>query len=100
MKNIVLASALSLGSVSKIATTFQTMFFHDGIMDIVFQEDFTPLEIDRLPIAVIEAIDKTYGEEKIINTYFNELKEYKIDLQLEHGLHTVYTDENGNWISK
>ncbi|PNW28666.1 hypothetical protein [Formosa algae] len=101
MKNIALASALTLGSgLSNFTTSFQTMFFHDGIMDIVFQEDFTPLELNRLPVAVLEAVDKTYGEENIVNVYYNELKEYKIEFRLDRELQTVYTDENGHWITK
>ena len=100
MKNLALTSGLTIGGVLDAASAFQTMFFHDGIMDIVFQEDFTPLKLQRLPLAVLEAVNNMYGEEKIQNVYYNELKEYKIEVLLDENLHVVYTDENGHWITK
>ncbi|MDW5288310.1 hypothetical protein [Formosa sp. PL04] len=100
MRNIILASALALGGASTYATATQTMFFHDGIMDIVFQEDFTPISIKAVPTAIIEAVVKNYGEGKISEVYKNELNEYKLDLSLDSKTNTVYTDENGHWINK
>ncbi|WP_299781654.1 hypothetical protein [uncultured Formosa sp.] len=100
MKNIAIASALTLGSVSSFASAFQTTFFHDGIMDIVFQEDFTPIEIENLPTAIIDAVLKNYGEDKIGKAHKNELKEYKLELRVNNETQVVYTDEDGHWISK
>ena len=101
MKNIVIASALALGGISTYATSSpQPLFFHDGIMDIVFQEDFTPIEINTLPPAVLEAVVKNHGEAEIFNAYRNDLKEYKLELNLDNSTITVFKDENGHWINK
>ena len=100
MKNIVLASALALGGVSTYATSVQTMFFHDGIMDIVFQEDFIPIEINKLPTAILEAFSKDSSNGEISKAYKNDLQEYKLELTVNNKPETIYTDENGHWINK
>ncbi|MFB9052416.1 hypothetical protein ACFFVB_04925 [Formosa undariae] len=100
MKNIVIASALALGGISTYATTPQTMFFHDGIMDVVFQEDFTPIEINQLPGAILDEVVKHHGEVEISKAYRNDLREYKLELNLDNSIITVFKDENGHWINK
>ncbi|WP_066218679.1 hypothetical protein [Formosa haliotis] len=100
MRHIVLASALALGGVSSHAATPQTMFFHDGIMDIVFQEDFTRIANHDLPDSILAAIVKNFGEDTLAKAYMNELKEYKLELNLNDAIEIVYTDENGHWINK
>ncbi|MHA7944496.1 hypothetical protein ACJOV8_015570 [Formosa sp. 3Alg 14/1] len=100
MKNIVIASALALGGISTQATSSQPLFFHDGIMDIVFQEDFTPIEINQLPNPILEAIVKNHGAVEISKAYKNDLKEFKLELSIDNSIVTVYKDENGHWINK
>lgn len=100
MKNIVLASALVLGGATGFATTPQTLFFHDGIMDEIFQEEFTEIQTNTLPSSITEAVNKHFTGASIQKAYVNELKEYKLELHLEGAFKTVYADKNGNWIDK
>ena len=100
MKNLILASALAIGGVSTYASTPQTIFFHDGIMDIVFQEDFTPISITNLPVAIVDAVVENYGEEKISKAYKNDLGEYKLELIIENNIEIIFKDKNGHWINK
>ncbi|CDF79027.1 conserved hypothetical protein (DUF2874) [Formosa agariphila KMM 3901] len=99
MKNIIIASALAVGG-GAYATSPQTIFFHDGIMDTIFQEDFIPMSLTDLPIAVIDSITKDYGIDNVDAVYKNDLNEYKLDLNINDQIETVYKDENGHWIKK
>ncbi|MGJ5640629.1 hypothetical protein [Formosa sp. S-31] len=100
MKNIVLASALVLGGAASYANPSQTIFFHDGIMDEIFQEEFSEITINNLPVSILEAVQKDFTGADIDQAYVNELKEYKLELSLDGVVKVVYADQNGNWINK
>lgn len=98
MKKLVLASALALGSLSTFAATSVT--FHDGIMDVVLQEEFKEIASDDLPQAVKDALAKDFSSATLNKAYVNEKKVYKLEVSIDGAASTLFADEKGNWIEK
>ncbi|MEJ1221198.1 hypothetical protein [Sediminicola sp. 1XM1-17] len=97
MKNIVFATAIALGSLSTISA--HPPIFHDGIMDVVFAQEFTEISVKDVPTKVKGALEKEYQGAVIKKAYLNDELQYKLEVTLENGSKTIlYYDENGNWI--
>ena len=56
MKNIVFATAIALGSLSTISA--HPPIFHDGIMDVIFAQEFTEIAVKDVPSEVKDALEK------------------------------------------
>ena len=101
MKNLVLVSALALGSFTSFAAT--PVIFHDGIsediyMEVVVQEEFTEIAHDEVPQAVKDALANDYPGAEISKAYVNEANEYKLEVTMGEETATLYANENGEWI--
>lgn len=102
MKNLVLVSALALGSFTSFAAT--PVIFHDGISEDIYmevvQEEFTEIAHDEVPQAVKDALSNDYPGAEISKAYVNEAKEYKLEVTMGEETATLYANENGEWIQK
>lgn len=103
MKNLVLVSALALGSFTSFAAT--PVIFHDGIAEdiyaeVVMQEEFTEVSHDEVPQAVKDALANDYPGAEISKAYVNEAREYKLEVTMGEETATLYANENGEWIQK
>lgn len=97
MKNIVFATAIALGSLSTISAN--PPIFHDGIMDVVFAQEFTEINVKDVPSKVKGVLEKEYKGATIKKAYLNDEMQYKLEVSLENGSKTIlYYDEKGNWI--
>ncbi|MBC9795402.1 hypothetical protein [Sinomicrobium weinanense] len=98
MKKIVFASVLALGSLTAISAT--TPVVHDGIMDVVLQEEFTEISADELPQAVKDALAADFPNATLDKVSVNENKEYKLEVTIDGTASVLYASEDGEWIQK
>lgn len=101
MKKIVIIAALFLGSMTAFAQTENGD--KEGNKEVSTQsvpEKFVEISQQELPEAVLSALSSTYPEASLEKVFVNEKKEYKIEVNLNGQKATVYTDANGNWITR
>lgn len=98
MKKLVFASVLALGSLTAFAAT--TPVVHDGIMDVVLQEEFTEISADDVPQAVKDALAADFPNATLDKVSVNENKEYKLEITVDGTAAALYANEDGEWIQK
>ncbi|MGS2762399.1 hypothetical protein [Sinomicrobium sp. M5D2P9] len=98
MKKLVFASVLALGSFTAISAT--TPVLHDGIMDVVLQEEYTEVSADDVPQAVKDALAADFPNATLDKAAVNEDKEYKLDITVDGTAAVLYASEDGEWIQK
>lgn len=97
MKKLIFATVLALGSLTAVSAATATL--HDGIMDVVMEQDFKEINVSDLPAAVTEALERDYAGATIDKAYVNDAGQYKLEVSLEDGTTgTLYADAEGNWI--
>ncbi|MCQ0111606.1 hypothetical protein JGC31_08465 [Zhouia sp. CL16] len=100
MKKLAVVTAITVGSFSTFAAT--PVIFHDGVMEDVIraQEEFTEIEVSKLPAAITKALGKDYPGASIDKAYVNENEEYKLDVSHNDDDLILYANKTGNWIEK
>ncbi|WP_246997923.1 hypothetical protein [Arenibacter sp. F26102] len=97
MKNLVFATALAMGSLSPVLAS--PPIFHDGIMEVIMAQDFTEIELDKLPDSITKALEKDHAGAVINKAYMNDEDEYKLEVTFSDGTNSeLYVDAEGNWI--
>ena len=97
MKKLILSAAIVLGSL----TTFAVTPVQIPLTQIsVTQDDFAEIETSKLPEAVTKATEAAYPGATIVKAYMNQENQYKLELTVKDQSATVYTDAEGNWITK
>ena len=98
MKNLILAAALSLGTLSAFAQNTENA--QNAATEVTAQDNFKEVSISDLPEAIPAAVSKSYPTAKIQKAYVNESNQYKLEVALEDGsTGTMFVDENGNGIN-
>ncbi|WP_010136241.1 hypothetical protein [Ochrovirga pacifica] len=97
MKKLVLTVAIL---VSGVATTFASPLTpnQNSTLEIVANNEFTEIAVDKLPAAVTEAVKKDFPNATISKAYVNENEIYQLDLSVNGAEKTVYADKEGNWV--
>lgn len=72
--------------------------YNNGVFAL--KDEFVETEINELPVAVKKSVIKDFSGVKLSKAYVNEDNEYKLELKKESALAIVYTDTNGEWITK
>ena len=99
MKSLVFATALAVGSLGPVLAS--QPIFHDGIMEVIFAQDYTEVAVEELPEAIKTALEKDYSGTVVDRAYINEEGEYKLEVTLSDGTaQELYVDAEGNWIQK
>jgi hypothetical protein len=99
MKNLILAAALSLGTLTAFAQDTEAENAQNAATEATVQDNFTEVSVSDLPEAIPAAVTKSYPTAKIQKAYVNESKQYKLEVALEDGSTvTLFVDENGNGI--
>ncbi|MBF4470664.1 hypothetical protein IRZ80_04595 [Flavobacterium sp. HJJ] len=60
------------------------------------ESQYTEVSVNTVPATIKAALEKAYSGTKLIKTYVNQKKEYKLELSVNNQKATVYTDVNGN----
>lgn len=97
MKSLVFATAMAVGSLSPALAS--PPIFHDGIMEVIIAREFTEIDIDQLPDAIVKALEKDHAAAVINKAYVNEEADYKLEVTFLDGTNSeLYADTEGNWI--
>src|SRR5690606_25848040 len=102
MKNFVLATVLSLGSLTAFAQDANSgnqEVQKEATNVASAQDGFTEVATSDLPEAITAAVAKNYPTAKINKAYVNNSKQYKLEVVLQDGTTgTLYSDAKGKWI--
>jgi hypothetical protein len=97
MKSLVFATALAMGSLSPVLAS--PPIFHDGIMEMIFAQEFTEINLDQLPATISKSLEKDHVGAVINKAYVNEEAVYKLEVTFSDGTNSeLYVDAEGNWI--
>ncbi|QTE22384.1 hypothetical protein [Polaribacter cellanae] len=98
MKKLILTVAILAGGFSTFATPNNIV--KAETICVVSIEGFKEIAVDKLPKAVLDAVLKDYAKSKISKAYVNESKQYKLELNTDEVISTVYIDKDGNWLEE
>ncbi|WP_308993491.1 hypothetical protein QLS71_011980 [Mariniflexile litorale] len=98
MKKLILTVAILASGVSTFAMSNNILPI-EGI-NIVMNNEFKEITLDKLPAAVTNAVEKDYASATISKAYVNSKEQYKLDLTIDGNSSTVYADKDGNWIEE
>ncbi|WP_461533604.1 hypothetical protein [Sinomicrobium sp.] len=98
MKKLVFTSVLALGSLTAINATVP--IFHDGIMDVVLQEEYTEISASELPQPVKNALALDYRNAILDKASVNDNNEYKLEVDIDGTAVSLYASESGEWMPK
>lgn len=99
MKSLVFATALAVGSLGPVLAS--QPIFHDGIMEVIFAQDYTEVAVEDLPDAITAALERDYTGAVVDKAHVNEEGEYKLEVTLsDDASQELYIDAEGNWITK
>ena len=98
MKKLILSAAIVLGSLSTYATIVPTSIKVNKIITI--QEEYTEVELEVVPAAIIEALKGAFPDATLDKAYVNANKQYKLDITIGEKKGNLFADENGKWIQK
>ncbi|WP_299665048.1 hypothetical protein [uncultured Polaribacter sp.] len=96
MKKLILTVAI-------LASGFSTFAFSDNVLpieiiNVSLIEEFKEIDIDKLPKAVTDAVKKDYSSATISKAYVNGSEQYKLELNIDEIISTVYIDKDGYWL--
>src|SRR5690606_39408593 len=95
MKSLVFATALAVGSLGPVLAS--QPIFHDGIMEVIFAQDYTEVAKEELPDAIKAALGKDYAGAVVDKAYINEEGEYKLEVTLSDDTsQELYVDAEGD----
>ncbi|MDO5104546.1 PepSY-like domain-containing protein [Capnocytophaga sp.] len=100
MKKTLFLSVLALGSLSAFAQE-RNVEIEKSAVTAIQEEEYTEVEKDKLPAAVVEAFAKTYEGATINKAFVNAKEEYKIEATDSNSeAFVVYFDKDGNLLKK
>lgn len=98
MKNLFLAAAIVLGSLTSFAST--TPLTNTIAKTVSVQEEYTEIKIGEVPVAVTDALKKAYPEAVLTKAYKNEKGLYKLEVAVGEKMGALYANADGSWINK
>lgn len=98
MKKLILTVAILASGLSTFATSDN--FLKAETICVTSIEEFKEITEDQLPKAVLDAVTKDYSKAKISKSYVNENEQYKLELNIDEVISTVYIDKEGNWLEE
>ena len=98
MKKIILSIAILASGVSTFA--MPTPVTPETSINIVMNDEFTEVAVDKLPEAVVNAVKKDFATATISKAYVNTSGQYKLELTADEASKTVYADKEGNWLEE
>ncbi|WP_066218676.1 hypothetical protein [Formosa haliotis] len=98
MKKLFLTSAIVLGSLTFCAATPVALIQHGN--EVRVNENFKEIKVSEVPKAVTDAVSNDFAGATITKAYVNDEKEYKLELELDGAMETVYANASGEWIKK
>ncbi|CAL2088798.1 conserved protein of unknown function [Tenacibaculum sp. 190524A02b] len=99
MKKVILATVILAGTVSNYATNINKLPIHK-IVHVNQSQNFIEISLDKLPEAVISALQKEYPQASISKAFINKKEQYKLELIIKKELKVVYADKNGKWLNE
>ena len=97
MKKLILSIAILASGVSTYAMVNPVM--PTTSINIVMNDEFTEVAVDKLPETVTSAVKKAYATATIDKAYVNASEQYKLELTVDNTDKTVYVDKEGNLIN-
>ncbi len=121
MKKLILSAVILLGSLSAFAqttpekenattkavttetTATQAPTSTEGVQSqvaVVPTDGYTEIKAEELPVAITDALKKSFPDAKLAKANINEQKQYKLDVEVGNRVGSLYADETGKWIQK
>ena len=97
MKKLILSIAILASGVSTFA--MPTPATLETSINIVMNDEFTEVAVDKLPETVTNAVKKSYATATIDKAYVNASEQYKLEITVDNAAKTVYVDKEGNLIN-
>ncbi|TDO98495.1 hypothetical protein [Flavobacterium sp. 245] len=98
MKKIFLSAAIVLGSLTSFAANSS---IEDSIIKTVsIQDEYTEIKVEELPVAVTEALKKSFPNAVVSKAYKNEKAQYKLDVTVGGKEGNLFANADGTWIQK
>ena len=97
MKKVILSIAILASGVATYAMVSPVM--PTTSINIVMNDEFTEVAVDKLPETVTSAVKKAYATATIDKAYVNTSEQYKLELTVDNTAKTVYVDKEGNLIN-
>ncbi|SHH56584.1 hypothetical protein [Wenyingzhuangia marina] len=97
MKKVILSIAILASGVVTYAMVSPVM--PTTSINIVMNDEFTEVAVDKLPETVTSAVKKAYATATIDKAYVNASEQYKLELTVDDTAKTVYVDKEGNLIN-
>lgn len=63
-------------------------------------DGYTEIRNEELPVAVADALKKSFPDAKLVKVNINGQKQYKLDVEVGSRVGSLYVDETGKWIQK
>ena len=98
MKKLILTVAILASGISTFAIS-NTIVATEGI-HAVMNDEFKEVALDKLPAAVVSAVEKDFPGATISKAYVNSTEQYKLEITLEGSTSTVYADKEGSWLEE
>lgn len=99
MKKTLFLSVLALGSLTAFAQDKEVTV--ETVNVVAVQEEYTEIEKDKLPAAVVEAFAKAYEGATINKAFVNAKEEYRIEATNAAGEAIVVNfDKDGNSLER
>ena len=96
MKKIILSIAILASGVATYG--MQIPATPETSINIVMNDEFTEVAVDKLPEAVTNAVKTDFETATISKAYVNPSEQYKLELTTNDASSTVYVDKDGNWV--
>lgn len=120
MKKLILSAVILLGSLSAFAqttpekenTTTKAVTAETSVnqtpistevasqVAVVPTDGYTEIKAEELPVALTDALKKSFPDAKLAKANINEQKQYKLDVEVGNRVGSLYADETGKWIQK
>ncbi|ANW95944.1 hypothetical protein AXE80_06470 [Wenyingzhuangia fucanilytica] len=98
MKKIILSIAILVSGATTYATAENLT--PSTSINIIMNDEFTEVAVDKLPETVINAVKKDYASATISKAFVNASGQYKLELTADDASKTVYVDKDGNWLEE
>ena len=99
MKKLILTVAILASGVSIFALS-NNISPVDEVINVVMNDKFKEIAVDKLPAAVTDAVTKDFASAMISKAYVNESEQYKLELTIDGSTSAVYADKDGNWLEE
>ncbi len=101
MKNLLFATALSLGTLTAFAQDNESKDLQQTGTEVsaTIQDGFTEISKKEIPSAVKDALKKDQPDARISKAFVNEKGQYKLEVTKADGTTSeLYSDAQGKWI--